>query len=106
MREADVILQNEELGLKKKALTQNQFAKKFEEDVYSRIMHCVTRNLLDYKTHLACINGQLLDCAKTYRQQWEKVIFKKSLKCGDWHQVCFRDEVHFNYWLDRQLQVI
>ncbi len=69
-------------------------------------MHYITRNLLDYKKHLACINGYLLDCAKTYRQYWAKVIFKKSLKCRDWHQVYFSGEVHFNYWLDRQLRVI
>ena len=75
-------------------------------DVCGRTMHKIMSDALDYGKHLACMKGWLSDRAKTYRQEWAIVIYRKYLKPEDWHCVCFIDEVHFGYGPERQLRII
>ncbi len=106
VREADAILQHDVLGLEGKALIWDQLATEVGADVCGHTMHKIMSDALDYRKHLACIKGRLSDCAKAYRQEWAKIMYRKYPKPEDWNRVRFNDEVHFGYGPEGQLQII
>lgn len=106
VREVDAILQDDALGLDRKALTWDQLVTKVGADVCGCTMHKIMSDALDYKKHLACMKRWLSNCAKAYRQKQATMMYKKYPKLEDWHCICFSNEVHFGYELKKQLQII
>lgn len=106
VREADHLLQEDELELEGKRLTWEQVAMEVGADVVGRTMHNVLRAALNYEKCLACVKGWLADPPMDRRVEWATVMLAKYPKPEDWYSVRFSDEVHFSRGPEGQLRII
>ena len=106
VREADRLLQEDELQLEGKRLTWEQVAMEVGADVVGRTMHNVLRAALNYEKCLACVKGWLADPPMQKRVEYAHIMLAKYPKPEDWYRVRFSDEVHFSYGPDGKLRII
>ena len=83
VREADRLLQEDELQLEGKRLTWEQVAMEVGADVVGRTMHNVLRPALNYEKCLACVKGWLADSPMQKRVEYAHIMLAKYPKPED-----------------------
>ena len=106
IREADHILQDDDLGLNGKNLTWNQLAVKMNADVIDRTTRNIMQAVLNYAKCLTCVKVWLTDAPMNRRVEWITVMLIKYLNNEHWNRVRFNNKVNFSRRLKSKLRII
>ncbi len=103
VREADHLLQDDNLGLEAKALPWEAVTAEVEIEV-TRQTICKTMNVaLGYGKCLAYVKGHQSEHAKAKRMEWALFMLAKYPLKEDWQHIRFSNEIHFGYGPEDQL---
>lgn len=106
IREADHLLQDDDLGLEAKALPWETVAAEVEAEVTGQTIRKTMNVALGYGKRLACVKGHQSEHAKAKRMEWASFMLAKYPLKEDWRHIRFSDEIHFGYGLEDQLRII
>lgn len=81
VREADQIIQDDNLGLDGKRLTWEQLATEVGADVLGDCMKNTMQAALDYEKCLACVNGWLANSPMERRVEWATMMLARGHQC-------------------------
>ena len=106
LKEADHILQDQDLQLEGKRYTWDALAQEIGADVMGRTMKRTLTAALNYHKCLSCVEGWLAMASEERREEFATVMLNKYPRSEDWHRVRFSDEIHFGYGPEGQLRII
>lgn len=106
MREADHLLEDDDLDLEAKALPWEALAAEVEADVTGQTIRKTMNVALGYGKRLACVKGHQSEHAKAKGMEWASFMKAKYPLKEDWRHVRFSDEIHFGNGPEDQLRII
>ena len=106
VREADHLLQEDDLGMEVKGMTWVAVKWELNLDVHSTTLQRTMRDALGYGKHKAALKEYLSPRTKEARNKWAHDMHTKYPEPWHWHRVRFTDEFHAGFGPEGQLWII